>query len=133
MSDSSPPMRRLSPVWWLFGAFVVFILFRETRVPDNAQARYCAEGQPPAAGRVVMLSATWCRYCTKTRNWLVAHHIDYCEYDIERSATGAGRYARGAVKVVPQIFIGDRLIVGFNADELEQTLAAHDLMPTPGE
>ena len=129
---SNPPPRRLSPLWWLFGAFVVFILFRETRVPDNAQARYCDESRPPPATRVMMLSATWCRYCTKTRNWLVAHRIDYCEYDIERSATGAERYARSAVKVIPQIFIQDRLLVGFNADELEQTLAAFDLMPMPG-
>ncbi len=132
MSDAHANGRRFSPVWWLFAAFVVFVLFRETRTQVNAQARYCDDASPPAVDQVMMLSATWCTYCTKARNWLVANDIPYCEYDIERSSTGAERYARSQVKVIPQIFIRDRLLVGFNADELEQTLAAHDLMPMPG-
>jgi len=109
----------------------IVIAFQELRAPRHAEARYCEEGKPPPADQVMMLTAEWCPYCTKARNWLVAQGVPYCEYDIERSPTGAARYAQGAIKVIPQIFIGERVLVGFNRDELEQTLAAHDLLPMP--
>ena len=131
MSEGAP-RRRLNAAWVLALGLLVFIVARELPSPRSAAAVYCDEHQPPAAGQVTMLSASWCTYCTQTRNWLVARGVSYCEYDIERSPTGIARYQASDLKVIPQIFIGDRLLVGFNADELEQTLAAHDLLPMPG-
>lgn len=123
---------RFNPAWGVLLVFAAFVLFREFAVRPQASAVYCDE-TTPASQQVTMLSASWCRYCTRARNWLVARGVSYCEYDIEHSAAGSARYAASAVKVIPQIFVADRLIVGFNEDELEQTLAAHDLLPMPGE
>jgi len=128
--NAATPRARLHPAWLVVVPFVAFILLRELGSRPAANAVYCDEAAPTPA-RVTMLSATWCRYCTQARNWLVEHEVPYCEYDIERSATGSARYAAAELKVIPQIFIADRLLVGFNADELEQTLAAHDLLPMP--
>lgn len=127
------PRARFHPAWLVLVPFAVFVLIREFGTRQHANAVYCDEAKPPPSTQVMMLSASWCRYCTKARNWLVANGVPYCEYDIERSPTGSARYAASHVQVIPQIFIADRLIVGFNADELEQTLAAHDLMPMPAE
>lgn len=114
-------------------AIAAVFAVRELRRPPHATAVYCDETTPPPPGHVTMLSAAWCPYCTKARNWLVARGVPYCEWDIERSATGAARHARADVKVIPQIFVADRVIVGFNPHELEQTLAAHDLLPLPDQ
>jgi glutaredoxin len=131
MSDATQAPRRHRMIGWLIVMLALVIAFQELRTPRHAEARYCEEGRPPPAQQVMMLTAAWCPYCTKARNWLVAQGVPYCEYDIERSPTGAARYAQGGIKVIPQIFIGERVLVGFNRDELEQTLAAHDLLPMP--
>lgn len=131
--NAAAPRARFNPAWLVLVPFAAFLLIRELGTPQHAAAVYCDEAQAPPAAQVMMLSASWCGYCTKARNWLVANGVPYCEYDIERSPTGSARYAASDVKVIPQIFIADRLIVGFNAIELEQTLAAHDLLPMPGE
>ncbi len=128
MSEETRSRRaRLRPIWFLLLPFALFIAVREFGVTQHAQAVYCSEQTPPAANQVTMLSATWCRYCTKARNWLVERDVSYCEYDIERSATGAARYAAGQIKAIPQIFIADRLIVGFDEEELKRALAAQAL------
>ncbi len=131
MNDTARTPRRHRAIWWLILMLAAVIAFQELRAPRHAEARYCEEGKPPPAHQVMMLTAVWCPYCTKARNWLVAQGVSYCEYDIERSPTGASRYAHGSIKVIPQIFIGERVLAGFNRDELEQTLAAHDLLPMP--
>jgi glutaredoxin len=123
---------RLRVALLLCAGLAAAIGFQAWRRPSHATAVHCDENAPPSAGRVTMLTAEWCPYCTRARDWLVARGVPYCEWDIERSATGAARHARGEIKVIPQIFIADRVLVGFNPHELEQTLAAHDLLPMPG-
>lgn len=78
---------------------------------------------------VVMLGASWCRYCRGARTYLVEAGIDYCEFDIEQSQRGAELYASGRGGGIPAIYIGEDLIIGFNRDEIAQALVAHDLLP----
>ncbi len=125
----APSRRRIHPAWFLVAAFAVFLVVREYRASAPADAVYCDEKNPPGAGQVTMLSAAWCPYCAKTRHWLIARDVPYCEWDIERSATGAARYAAAPLKVVPQIFVADRVLIGFDAEELARALAAHGLLP----
>lgn len=132
-TSAASPRPRRSLAWLVLAVFAILILAREFGASPPADAVYCREDTPPAAQQVTMLSATWCRYCAKARNWLVARGVSYCEYDIERSATGAARYAASRLEVIPQIFVADRLIVGFDEHELERALAAHDLLPTSGK
>jgi glutaredoxin len=127
MSETRPRRSRLA--WLLFAGVAAMIALQEWRRPRHATAVHCDEDAAQSVVQVTMLTAAWCPYCTKARNWLVDRGVSYCEWDIERSATGAERYARGEIKVIPQIFIADRVLVGFNPHELEQTLVAHDVLP----
>jgi len=132
MTTATPPVAvrpRRATAWIVLAALMSLVLVREFRATPPAQAVYCQEATS-AAQQVTMLSASWCRYCTKARNWLVAHGVSYCEWDIERSPTGAARYADSHLKVIPQIFVADRLLVGFDEHELERVLDAHDLLPS---
>lgn len=132
MTDRAPRAPRLPrhTAWVVFIALCAIVVAREVRRDPPAEAVYCSEETPPVAAQVTMLSARWCRYCAKARNWLVANGVAYCEYDIERSATGAARYAASRLAVIPQIFVADRLIVGFDEQQIERALAARG--PVPG-
>jgi len=82
---------------------------------------------PPDADTLVMLSASWCGYCRRARAFLHERAIKYCEYDIERTPEGRRLFAAQATQVIPVILVRGDTLVGFNRDEIMQTLAAHGL------
>jgi glutaredoxin len=82
---------------------------------------------PPDADTLVMLSASWCGYCRRARAFLHEHAIKHCEYDIERTPAGRRLFAAQAAKVIPVILVRGDTLVGFNREEILQTLAAHGL------
>jgi glutaredoxin len=127
--DAPARRTRLRPIWLLLVPFALYVGWREFSAVPPAAAVYCNEQAPRAGPEVTMLSARWCRYCTKARNWFVARGVAYCEWDIERSATGAARYAAAPLKGIPQIFVAGRVLVGYDEAELERALDAHDLLP----
>ncbi|MEM7466949.1 MAG: glutaredoxin family protein [Pseudomonadota bacterium] len=90
---------------------------------------YCEIDKPTESADVVMLSASWCGYCRRARKLFVNEAINYCELDIEQSASGRQRYQQSRIKVVPIIHIKDEVIVGFSKSEVLQSLASHDLYP----
>ena len=52
--------------------------------------------------------------------------------DIERTAEGRRRYEESGIGVIPIIHINGEVLVGFNRDEVLQTLVAEDLYPLEG-
>jgi glutaredoxin len=118
------PRRWLPPV---IGIAALIALQQYLKTPYVEPVR-CGYDVVAEMADVVMLSASWCRFCRRARGFFAAHGINYCEYDIERSQRGAELYQRSRLGIIPVIYIGDDIIVGFNRDEIAQTLIAQDLL-----
>jgi len=127
---SERPHGRPNRKRWLplaLGFVALILLMRIFKTPD-VEPVMCERDISADAAEVVMLSASWCRYCRRARNFLVDRDISYCEFDIEKSRRGAELYGQSPFGVIPVIYIGDEVLVGFNSDEVAQTLIAQDLL-----
>ncbi len=113
----------------LLVALLICFYIIATYQPRGAAPVFCERDLVPDADTVVMLSASWCGYCRRARNWFTEENVKYCEYDVERSAEGARRYKQARAGVVPIILVGTDKFVGFDRTVLQQALVAHDLMP----
>ncbi len=121
-----PSMQRSSIPWgWVLLIAVVAVggwqgkAFSNRTVPGAGIERPAnANGQPS----VVFFSATWCGYCTATRNFFNQNGIAYTELDIESSAAGAEGYEKLGGGGIPLILIGNEKLRGFNGSLLQQRL-----------
>ena len=70
------------------------------------------------APRVVMYTKTWCPYCTMAKRLLAAKGAPVDEINVEEDAAQLTRMLErsGGLRTVPQIFIGERYVGGY--DEL---------------
>ncbi len=65
--------------------------------------------------RIEIYSLEWCPYCEKAKNYFKSKGYSYQEYDIEDEDSKAEMTERtGGAKTVPQIFINDQLIGGYD-------------------
>jgi glutaredoxin len=109
------------PLVAMIAAFVALMQYAKTPSVDPVNCDIDIEAQ---AAAVVMLSASWCRYCAKARSFFVAKDINYCEYDIEKTNHGAALYGRSRFGAIPVIFVGEETFVGFNPDQVTRALGA---------
>ena len=64
--------------------------------------------------RVVMYTTSWCPYCERVRSVLAAKKVPIEEIDIEAAPEKRGEMQnRSGRRTVPQIFIGERHVGGF--------------------
>jgi len=96
--------------------------------PPREPAVVCDSDRVVDNDTLVMLSASWCGYCRRARNYFHAENIRYCEYDVETNAEGRRQYSALSVKLVPVLKIRGDTLFGFNRDEVQQTLMAHGLV-----
>jgi mycoredoxin len=68
---------------------------------------------------IVLYGAVWCGYCEQTRQLLASHNVDYCEYNIERSAEGYRQYESLGGGGVPLMLFNGEVIRGYNKPEIE--------------
>lgn len=68
---------------------------------------------------VVLYSAIWCGYCKQTKQLLAKHNVNYCEYDIERSAIGYEQFRALGGQAVPVLQINGSIIHGYNKPLIE--------------
>ncbi|WP_171996358.1 glutaredoxin family protein [Psychrobacter sp. DAB_AL43B] len=68
---------------------------------------------------IVLYGAVWCGYCEQTRQLLASNNVDYCEYDIERSAEGFRQFESLGGGGVPLMLFNGELIQGYNKPEIE--------------
>lgn len=115
--------RRRLPL--VLGVVALIALAQYLKTPTVEPVR-CGRDIVADAADVVMLGASWCRYCRRARGFFVEHGINYCEYDIEQSPRGAELYQRSRLGIIPIIYIGDEVIAGFDRDEIVQTLTARN-------
>ena len=65
---------------------------------------------------VKIYTKSYCPYCTRAKALLNEKKIPFVEVDIEGDADGAEKlFAQTGFRTVPQIFIGEECIGGFDA------------------
>jgi glutaredoxin 3 len=65
--------------------------------------------------RIVMYSTGWCPYCQRARNFLGLKNLGYEEIDVESDPKLREEMkARSGRSTVPQIFIGETHVGGFD-------------------
>lgn len=69
--------------------------------------------------RVIMYSASWCGICKQARQYFRANHIQFTEYDVEKSAKGGREFAKLGGRGVPVILVGKRRMNGFSRSAFE--------------
>ena len=114
---------------WPLIVFVLACTWFMSRQGSSVEPVNCGVDKPANEADVVMLSAEWCPYCRRAREFFVSESINYCEHDIETSDTGRRLYRESEIKVIPIIRVRDDLLVGFSKAEILQTLVSHDLYP----
>ncbi len=129
MSPDKPTPRRAG--WLLLLLAVGFLGITKFAAGGRVKPVFCDADWQPTTNTVVMLSASWCGYCAQARKLFVTQHIDYCEYDIEKSPAGAARHQALGVRGVPVILIKDDLLLGFERGAVLESIAAHRLVPLP--
>lgn len=78
--------------------------------------------------RVVVYGTAWCGACAQARSWLKQRGVPFVERDIEQDGRAAaemrGKMKRAGIPFggVPVIDVGGRLVLGFDAGQLERML-----------
>ena len=126
---TKPETAPRSRTWWplVFAIVAMIAVMQFVKAPAVAPVM-CQRDVAADAVDVLMLSASWCGYCARARQMFVKDAIDYCEYDIEQTQTGARLYARSGARGVPVIYVGDAMFFGFNSHEIRQALVAEDVV-----
>jgi glutaredoxin-like YruB-family protein len=64
-----------------------------------------------------------CPYCTKVKQWLDENDYDYKEHNVASDQEKAKKMIeRTGQRGVPQTFIGDEEVIGFQPDKIEQAI-----------
>jgi glutaredoxin len=71
---------------------------------------------------VVLYTATWCGYCTKTKNLLNEMGVTYQELDVEHSRQGREQFQALGGRGVPLLTIGKNVVRGYDPDEIRRLL-----------
>lgn len=91
----------------------IYLINASTVVPDAVACDASDDNN------IVLYSAAWCGYCKQTKQLLASHNVDYCEYDIERSAEGYRQYESLGGGGVPLMLFNGEVIRGYNKPEIE--------------
>lgn len=71
--------------------------------------------------QVLMYATSSCPFCVAARNLLRAKNVDFTEIMVDESGKRAEMVERSGRRTVPQIFIGDEHVGGFDdLDALDQ-------------
>jgi glutaredoxin-like YruB-family protein len=78
---------------------------------------------------VKIYSTTWCVYCRMVKEYLTKLGVAFKEIDIEQDQA-AGQYIMGKSHSagVPQIEIGDEVILGFDRPKIDAALKSQNLV-----
>lgn len=64
-----------------------------------------------------------CPYCTKVKKWLDDNGYDYEEHDVSEDKDKAREMIeKTGQRGVPQVFVDDEAIIGFQPEKIEQAI-----------
>lgn len=64
-----------------------------------------------------------CPYCTKIKQWLEENNYDYEEHDVAEDKDKAKEMIeKTGERGVPQTFVGDKVIVGFRPEKIQEAI-----------
>ena len=81
--------------------------------------------KPAENRKIEIYSKKWCPYCRKAKAFLMSKGLTYIEYDIDDKSKAEEMARRTDRKTVPQIFINDKHIGGY--DDLMETERSGEL------
>lgn len=74
--------------------------------------------------KVTIYGAEWCAYCKAAKQYLTSKNIAFDYVDIEKNEEARIRItAKANATSIPIIVIGDELLVGFDRQKINETLA----------
>ena len=72
---------------------------------------------------IQVFSTPSCPYCTKVKEWLDEEGYDYEDYNVAENKEKAKKMIqRTGQRGVPQTFVGDKEIIGFQPDKIEEAI-----------
>ena len=73
--------------------------------------------------QIKVFTTPTCPYCTKIKEWLDEHDYDYEEYNVADNKEKAKEMIeKTGQRGVPQTFVGDEVVIGFQPNELEKAI-----------
>lgn len=123
-------MKLLKPATLLtVGGVLVSVYAMKLMVSSSTPERLnCDDIALAEQPEVVLYGTSWCSLCKKSRWLLEDNNIAYCEYDIEKSSTGAARYQQLDGRAPPLIMIGSQRVDGFNKININSALRKEGLI-----
>lgn len=83
----------------------------------------------PTDASVKVYSTTWCAYCRMVREYLTKLGVAFNDIDIEQDPAAAQYImAKSHSAGVPQIEIGDQVILGFDRPKIDAALKQNQLI-----
>jgi glutaredoxin len=104
---------------FIIALFACVILYAAFDKPKSSITPVAAKHQ-----NVILYSTSWCKYCKKTRDLFEARHIQYTDYDIEKSNVGRLQYDQFNIQGVPVIDVRGLIVSGYDEDEILEALKA---------
>ena len=72
---------------------------------------------------VKVYSTPFCPYCKMTKDYLTSKNVKFTDIDVSKDPKAAKEIiGKSGQMGVPQIVIGDTIIVGYDADEINKAL-----------
>lgn len=74
--------------------------------------------------KVKIYTTSGCHYCQKAKEFLAEKGVEFesCDVGADKTAFQEMKKISGGARSVPVISIGDRVIVGFEREEIEKAL-----------
>lgn len=64
-----------------------------------------------------------CPYCTKIKQWLDENNYDYVEHNVaENQEKAKEMIEKTGQRGVPQTFVGEKAVIGFQPDKLQEAI-----------
>lgn len=74
-------------------------------------------------GEIEVFTTPTCPYCTKVKQWLDENDYEYTEHNVASDRDKAREMIeRTGQKGVPQTFIGEEEIIGFQPEKIQQAI-----------